>query len=136
MIEKMRAHHESGYHHSWLWYISCKKIKHLCQYHPPIFEPGQETTRYDANWTEQPQQMARDLKFEELEELYYVCSKNQGADISCTLNVQALVLLMQKGRLSHDEAHMLEISVNIYKPRHDKTGILPMRKQRRRSASL
>ena len=39
-------------------------------------------TRFDINRTAQPQKMARGLKFlaQEVEELYYLWSKNKGAD--------------------------------------------------------
>ena len=39
-------------------------------------------TRSDTNWAVQPQKMARGLKFRiwEVEGLYYLCSKNKGAD--------------------------------------------------------
>ena len=39
-------------------------------------------TRCDTNWAVQSQKMARGLKFRisEVEGLYYLCSKNKGAD--------------------------------------------------------
>ena len=42
-------------------------------------------TRLGTNWAVQPQKMHRDLKFRiyEVEGLYYLCSKNKGADLLC-----------------------------------------------------
>ena len=42
-------------------------------------------TRSDTNRTEQPQNMARGMKFwiQEEKRLYYLCSKNKGADQLC-----------------------------------------------------
>ena len=54
-----------------------------------IYEPGHEKnlfsglkTRYNTNRAEQPQNIVRGLKFriKKVEELYYLCSGNKGAD--------------------------------------------------------
>ena len=39
-------------------------------------------TRFDRNWASHRKKMARGLKFRssEVEELYYLCSENEGAD--------------------------------------------------------
>ena len=67
----------------------------------------------------QPQKILRGLKFliEEEVGLYYLCSKNKGADqlISCSATVQLIctsVFACAKYRFSHDAVHVV-IALNI-----------------------
>ena len=67
-------------------------------------------TRSDTNLSVQLQKMARSLKFRfyEEEELYYLSSKNKGADqlcSYCTADLQLCFCICQI-RFSHDKAHL------------------------------
>ena len=88
-----------------------------------LYEPCHEkaylqwfTTRSDANRAVQPNKMIRDLKvwISEVEGLYYIH----------VVKTNALIT-----------AQLICAFVFAYEPRHEKTGFLHMRKQRRRSAS-
>ena len=86
--------------------------------------------RYDTNQAVQAQ-MARSWKFwiKEVEELYYPCSENKGADelrSYCEADLR-LFFRISKFWSSHD--------VTTNEPPHGKTNNLHMRKQRRKSAS-
>ena len=74
----------------------------------PVFG-GFKTPRYDRNRVVKPQKMARGLKFwiKEVEELYYLCTENKGADqLRGHLQlICAFVFAYAKSRFSHDETH-------------------------------
>ena len=66
-------------------------------------------TRPDTNGAVQPQKMAIGFKFRnlEVEELYYLCSENKGADQMGSYRQQicTFVFTYTKSRFSHDAAH-------------------------------
>ena len=61
--------------------------------------------------------MAGDLKFQISEEegLYYLCSKNKGADQSHHKLICYFVFTHAKSRFSYDAAHMIIIVISPYK---------------------
>ena len=48
-----------------------------------------------------------------MEELYYVCSKNKGADVTVQL-ICAFVFAYAKSRFSHDIAHLMDENTFSY----------------------
>ena len=73
----------------------------------------------DTNRAVQQQEIARDLKFpiKAVEELYYLCSENEGADQLCGYREADLRLCFRiyaKSRFSHNKAHIFPSSANVY----------------------
>ena len=86
------------------------------------------STRPDTNQAEQPSKVARGLKFLIFEEdgLYYLCNEKSAEQLRsyCAADLRLCFPICKK--LVH---------YCSYEPHHEKTNILHMRKQGRRSAS-